>query len=234
MTRVKARLIGFDGTVMTLERLPPMKGEAPPPDGKAPDPQLTVTLLPETRIVASEASGFAAIKPGDYVGAAVTEGRGGWLKAQEVYRYAEPLRGTGEGRFTDNNRLLVNGTVTKAQPTAPQDTADGTLTLHYRGAMLSPAGPNARDKVRTICEGRAAPAPFASALACAADAVVEVLPGTPITALTVGDRNLLVPGSIVTVSITKLADHTVTPGVIVEKPRAPSSAGPLEKPQTPQ
>ena len=233
VTRLKARLTGFDGAVMTLVPLP-AKDAAAPPGGKAPAPSLTVTLLPETRIVASGPSGFADIKPGDYVGATVTEARGGRLKAQDVYRYAEPLRGTGEGRFTDNGRLLVNGTVTKAQPTAPQDTADGILTLHYRGAVLSPAG--AREKVRTVCEGRATPAPFASALACAADAVVEVLPGTPVTALTVGDRNLLVPGSIVTVSITKLSDRNVAPGVIVEKdaPRPIPNAAPLEKPQTPQ
>jgi hypothetical protein len=228
VTRVKAKLVGFDGAVMTLERLPSaplMKSETPPPEGAAPDaPTLTVSLMPETRFVASQKSGFAAIGPGDYVGAVVVEGRGGMLKALEVYRYAQALRGTGEGRFTDNNRLLVNGTVTKSEPTAPKDTADGTLTLHYRGAVLNGAG-----KGRTVCEGRAAPAPFASALACSADAVVEVLPGTPVTALTLGDRNLLVPGSIVTVSITKLADRTVAPGVIVEAPS--EKTGPLEKPQ---
>jgi hypothetical protein len=224
VTRVKARLVGFDGAVMTLERLPsaPLKSEIPPPaDGGA--TTLTVSLTPETKIVASQKSGFADIKPGDYVGAAVVEGRGGWLKGQEVYRYAAALRGTGEGRFIDNNRLLINGTVTKVEPTAPQDTADGTLTLHYRGAVLNGAGK------RAVCEGRAAPAPFASALACRADAVVEVVPGTPITALTVGDRNLLVTGSIVTVSITKLADRTISPGVIVEL--SPDKPGPLEKPQ---
>jgi hypothetical protein len=224
VTRVKARLVGFDGAVMTLERLPPapLKSEIPPP-ADAGATTLTVSLTPETKIVASQKSGFADIKPGDYVGAAVVEGRGGWLKAQEVYRYAAALRGTGEGRFTDNNRLLINGTVTKVDPTAPQDTADGTLTLHYRGAVLNGAGK------RAVCEGRAAPAPFASALACSADAVVEVVPGTPITALTLGDRNLLIAGSIVTVSITKLADRTISPGVIVEM--SPDKTGPLEKPQ---
>ncbi len=225
MTRVKAKLLGFDGTVMTLERLPSaplMKGETPSLADASPEsPTLTVSLLPETRVVASESAGFAAIKPGDYVGAVVVEGRGGWLRSQEVYRYADPLRGTGEGRFTDNGRLLINGTVTRAQPTAPKDTADGTLTLHYRGAMLNGTG-----KGRTVCEGRAAPAPFASALACSADAVVEVVPGTPITALTVGDRSLLVPGRIVTVTMTKLSDRTIAPGIIVE------TAMTVEKPQT--
>jgi hypothetical protein len=222
VTRVKAKLVAFDGAVMTLERLPPlMKSETPPPGGAASEaPTLTVSLIPETRFAASEKSAFAAIGPGDYVGAVVVEGRGGWLKAQEVYRYAPALRGTGEGRFTDNNRLLVNGTVTRAD--APPNSAGGTLTLHYRGAVLNGAG-----KGHTVCEGRATPAPFASALACSDDAVVEVVAGTPVMALTLGDRNLLVPGSIVTVSITKLADRTVAPGVIVEAP-----SGLLEKPQS--
>ncbi|MDB5735585.1 MAG: hypothetical protein JWN16_2222 [Alphaproteobacteria bacterium] len=228
VTRVKAKLVAFDGAVMTLERLPSaplMKSEAPPPGAAALGaPTLTVSLMPETKFVASEKSAFAAIASGDYVGAVVVEGRGGTLKAQEVYRYAPVLRGTGEGRFTDNNHLLVNGTVTKAEPTTPKESADGTLTLHYRGAVLNGTG-----KGRTVCEGRAAPVPFASALACSADAVVEVLPGTPVTALTLGDRKLLVPGSIVTVSITKLADRTVAPGVIVEAPS--EKTGPLEKPQ---
>ena len=33
------------------------------------------------------------------------------MKAQEVYLYAEALRGTGEGRFPEGDRLIVNGTV---------------------------------------------------------------------------------------------------------------------------
>ena len=82
---------------------------------------------------------------------------------------------------------------------------------------------------KTLCEGRATPAPFASALACESDAVIEVLPGTPVSALREGDKSLLVPGSLVTVAIVKTADgNSVTPGVIIEKP-APA---PLEKPLT--
>jgi hypothetical protein len=218
MTRVKARLTAFNGAVMTLERLPPATGETPP-GGKADAPTLAVSLLPDTRFVAGEKSGFAVLAAGDYAGAVVVEGRGGALKAQEIYRYAPALRGTGEGRFTDNSRLLVNGTVTQVQ--APQGRTAGSLTLHYRGAVLNGAGQG-----RTVCEGRATPAPFASALACTADAVLEVASDTPVTALSVGDKSLLVPGRIVTVTMTKLADRTVAPGVVVEKPAS------LEKPQT--
>lgn len=211
MPRVKAKLLSLDGDVMTLQPLPA-------PNTKPAGPQ-TVTLTAETRYVLSEKSGFAAIKPGDYVGAAVEEGRGGWLKASDVYVYAESLRGTGEGRFPDNGRLLVNGTVTNAQPTTPQSVNDGTLTLHYRGATLTPMG-----RGRAVCEGRAAPAPFASALACSADAAIQVLPGTPVSTLTVGDRSLLQPGVTLSVTIAKgPGDRNFTPGVVIEKPAVEKS-----------
>jgi hypothetical protein len=175
-----------------------------------------ITLLPDTRFVESHKGGFAAIKPGDYVGAVVTEGGGGNLRASEVFLYDDSLRGTGEGRFTDRDRLLVNGTVRRVQPSSPQDSNDGSVTLHYRGATLEP-----RDKGKSVCVGRAVPAPFASALACEADATVEIGSGTPIAALTPGGRDLLVPGSTVTVTIAKVGDRDVAPGIIVEKPQSP-------------
>jgi hypothetical protein len=203
---VKARLAAFDGQVMSLEPLP-QKGQA------AAEP-FTVSVLPETRYVGSDRALFAAIKPGDYVGAVVTEGRGGILRAQEVYLYAEALRGSGEGRFPEGGRLIVNGTVSAVQPTTAQDKQDGTLTLHYRGALLSGLG-----RGRTLCEGRASPPAYASALACAADAAIAVLPGTPVSALTVGDKSLLVPGRMVTVAMTKTEDgKNLAPGVVVETP----------------
>jgi hypothetical protein len=44
---------------------------------------------------------------------------------------------------------------------------------------------------------------------------------TPISALTPGDKSLLVPGSLVTVAMTRTpGNKDVTPGVIVEKPVA--------------
>jgi hypothetical protein len=132
------------------------------------------------------------------------------------------MRGTGEGRFPESGRLIINGTVSAVQPSTPQDQQDGTLTLHYRGAVLSGLG-----RGRTLCEGRASPPAYASALACAADAAIEVLPGTPVSALTVGDKSLLVPGSLVTVAMTKTADTSVAAGVVVEKPI------PVEKPPSP-
>ena len=48
--------------------------------------------------------------------------------------------------------------------------------------------------------------------------MIQVPPATPVSALSMGDKSLLVPGSLVTVAMTKTADDkNVTPGVIVEK-----------------
>ena len=212
---------------MTLEPLP-SQPVARVTDGKAHGtaPRLepfTVSVLPDTRYVGSDKVSFAAIKPGDYSGAAVTEGNGGKLQAQNVYLYAEALRGSGEGRFAEGERLIVNGTVSEVKPTSPDNRQNGTLTLHYRGAVLTGLGQG-----RTLCEGRAVAPAYASALACEASAAIEVPPGTPIAMLSVGGKSLLVPGSLVTVTMTKTGDDkNVTPGVIVEKPAT------VEKPPSP-
>jgi hypothetical protein len=95
--------------------------------------------------------------------------------------------------------------------------------VHYRGAALNGLG-----RGRTLCEGRALPPAYASALACQGDAVVDVPVNTQVSTLAVGDKSLLVAGSTVTVAVTKVAgDKNVTPGVIVEKPAT------VEKPQSP-
>ena len=217
--RVKAKLSAFDGTVMQLESVAAAGIKA--------GEDFTVSVTPETRYVGATRSSFAAIKEGDYVGAAVTEQRGGKLRAQEVYLYADALRGSGEGRFPEGDRLLVNGTITAVKPTSPEDTQDGAVTLHYRGAVLSNAGPG-----RTLCEGRATPAPYASPLSCEADAVIEVRPGTKISVLSVGDKDLLKPGAVVTVAMTKAeGDKNIGVGVVVEPPEQPAKST-VEKPQS--
>ncbi|HEX4636000.1 MAG TPA: hypothetical protein VH189_07440 [Rhizomicrobium sp.] len=220
--RVKAKLTAFDGQVMSLEALSSPAGVL-----KAGEP-FSVAVLPETRYVGSDKSSLAAVKPGDYAGATVTQTRGGGLRAQDVYLYAPELRGTGEGRFTESGRLIVNGTVSAVKPPVVENKQGGALTLHYRGAMLSGLGQG-----RTLCEGRASPPAYASALACEGDAVLDVPPGTEVSALTVGDKSLLVVGSTVTVAMTKGAgDKNVAPGVIVEKAAAAEKPAPVEKPQS--
>lgn len=208
--RIKASLVAVNGNVLTLQPL----------EGGAKAPTRTASITPETRYVESRKGSFAAIKAGDYAGAAVTEGRSS-LRATEVFLYDDSLRGTGEGRFPERDRLLVNGTVKAVQPNSPQNPTSGSVTLHYRGASL-----DTQAKGKSVCVGRAVPAPFASALACEADAVVDIGSSTPIAALTVGDRSLLVPGSTVTVTIARAGDRDVVPGIIVEKPVT------VEKPQS--
>lgn len=228
VVRVKGKLSAFDGTVMQLETLP-SKGAKSGED-------FSVAVTGQTRYVGSAPSSFSTIKTGDYVGAAVSEGRGGSLTSQEIYLYADALRGTGEGRFPEGERLLVNGTVTAVKPTAPEDKNDGSLTIHYRGAVLSGAGPG-----RTVCEGRASPPAYASALACQSDAVIEVKPGAKVSALSVGDKDLLKPGVLVTVAMTKTEDgkKNIALGVVVEPSplppeqlSGPPKNGTVEKPQS--
>ncbi|HKX36561.1 MAG TPA: hypothetical protein VJM79_07855 [Rhizorhapis sp.] len=222
MSRVKAKLIAFDGEVMTLEPLAP-KGDAPKTGMPQAGVPFTVSIQPDTRYVSADRASLDGVGPGAYAGAAVTEGRGGSLSATDIYLYAEALRGSGEGRFPEAGRLIVNGTVSAVQPPAPGGA--GSLTLHYRGAVLSGLG-----RGKTLCEGRASPPAYASALACQGDAVIQLLSATPVSALSMGDKSLLVPGSLVTVAMTKSTDDkNVTPGVIVEKPVA---AATVEKPQS--
>lgn len=211
--RVKAKLAAFDGATMQLQTVAARGIKA--------GEDFSVSVTPETRYVGTSPSSFAAIKEGAYVGAAVTEQRGR-LRAQEVYLYAEALRGSGEGRFPEGERLMVNGVITAVKPTSPEDANDGAITLHYRGSVLNNAGPN-----RAICEGRATPAAYASALSCEADAVIEVAPGAKIWILSVGDRDLLKPGALVTVAMTKpdggkASDANLAVGVVIEPPQQPS------------
>ena len=208
---------------MTLE---PVSPSPPSPSGKQPPPAagsapLTVSITPTTRYVGSSPALFAAIKPGDYAGAALTPPPGDRLRAQEVFVYAEALRGTGEGRFPEGDRLIINGTVSAVKITTPEDKQGGMLTLHYHGSTLTGLG-----RGKTVCEGRASPPAYASALACEVDAVIEILPGTPVTSLREGDKSLLVPGSLVTVAMVATADgKSISPGVVVE------ALPPVEKPK---
>ena len=221
VVRVKAKLTAFDGQVMSLEAL------ASPLGVMKAGESFSVSVLPDTRYVGSDKSSLEAIKPGDYAGAAVTETRNGVLSAQEVYLYSPDLRGSGEGRFPEGDRIVVNGTVSAVQPAPANSKQSGSLTLHYRGALLSGLG-----RGKTLCEGRASPPAYASALACEGDAVLEVPPAAGVSALTVGDKSLLVPGSTVTVAMTKEGDKNVTPGIVVEKSAVTDKPQPLEKPQS--
>lgn len=216
VVRVKAKLTDFDGQVMQLEALPARNGKA----GEA----FTVSVTPQTRYVGTAPASLSDIKADDYVSAAVSEQRG-VLSGHDVYRYADALRGSGEGRFPEGERLMINGTVTAVKPAT--DSGNASLTLHYHGAILSGTGTG-----RTVCEGRSTPPPFASALACEADAVIQIRPATRIWSLSVGDKDLLKPGALVTVAMTKAeGDKSIGVGVVVE-PQEAAKNQTVEKPQS--
>jgi hypothetical protein len=196
LPRIKAKVVSFDGTTLVVAPLPAGSGG----DAK-PGETMRFTVLPETRYVATGKAALTDIKVGDFAGAAVRAGSGGRLKAEEIFLYPEALRGTGEGRFTEKGRLMINGTVSAVAP--------AQLTLHYRG--LAPNG--------KLCEGRAPPPAIASRLTCTGDAVISAGDSVPVTALTVGDASMVVPDAVVTVSVAKNSEGAkVTPGLIVEKP----------------
>jgi hypothetical protein len=251
VTREKGRLVLFDGETLTLERLgvstpavaplamvpgrgvtktapvttpvaAPQDETAGKADAPSPDTRFSVMVTPQTRYVGTTTGAFADIKPGDFAGAAVTEDSAGRLRARQLYLYPEALRGTGEGRFPESGRIMINGTVSGVTFASDADRSRGNLALAYRGSVLTPLG-----KGRTVCEGRAAPLAVASPLECKADVVMQVAADTPVTAMTLGDRRLLEPGVIVTVTVVKGPDgRAVTPGLVIEK------AATVEKPQS--
>lgn len=189
--RIKATVLAFDGHVITVKPLSkslPSMGDGP----------LHVSVLPTTRYVVTIPASLSDFKTGDYAGAAVTERRGS-LVAREVFRYPPALAGTGEGRFTDDGRLMINGTVTQSRA--------GQFTLHYRGAVQNGA----------VCEGRAAPPALAGVLACSGTATISVPKAAAVTALEPGHAQMIVPGSVVTLSMAHDdSGGYVTPGVVIE------------------
>jgi hypothetical protein len=226
--RIKGTVVSFDGQVLTVQ---PVADPAKPKSTDAADnAPITVGVLPETRYVSSQAGAFADLHTGGYVGAVVTEKRAGRLTAQEVVLYDDALRGSGEGRFAEAGKLRINGTLSDVKFASEKDQTGGTMTLHYRGAVVNSTG-----RGKTVCEGRAAPPALMSALACAADVAIEVPSATPVSALKVGDPALLVAGATVTVALAKTPDgKLVTPGVVIEKLVTDEKKATVEKPQASQ
>ena len=127
--RIKAKLLSFDGTLMSVDA-----GDAKP---------MTVGLMPATKIVRQEKRALTDIKAGDYVGATFITAKDGSRRAQEVHVLPDELRGSGEGVIAaGTSRFTIGGTVS--------GTAPGTLTVQYHG---SEGGDGA------ACTGRALPLP---------------------------------------------------------------------------
>jgi hypothetical protein len=161
---------------------------------------IAVRIQTSTVFNTTEKRSLSSFKVGNWAGATFREADG-VASAEEVYLYPESLRGSGEGRLArDNGRFVVNGTVIAVD--------DHNITLFYRGAK----------KVAGLCLDR--PDPSLPSPVCTGDPKISVSDATPVMALIQGDRRLLVPGAIATVSI--LADAKgvrVTPGLILEKPQ---------------
>jgi hypothetical protein len=203
--RIKARVMSFDGKALRLDPLSSAGGaggDAPPRLRMTPAPSsdgpFTVQVRADTRYAVTVPALLSDIKPGDYAGAAVREASGK-LTAQEVFLYPPGLAGTGEGRFSEGERTMINGKVTAASASA--------ITLAYRGAAQS-AG---------VCMGRAGPSAIASPLSCTGTAAIAVPGGVPVMALSMGNAGMLAPGAMVTVSLARDPQgNYVTPGVVIQ------------------
>jgi len=209
MNRLKSALLFV--LVLAL----PAAAQAPPPRVKgrivdfdgltfhlAPEkgPQLAIRLQAKTQFMTMSKRTPAAVTPGVYAGVTVKAADGA-LTAEEVHLYPDPMRGSSEGRIgLGGNRFVITGNVSAA--------AAGNFTLAYRGVRMAGG----------VCEGRAAPA-SAAPPPCSAEAVITVPANAAVTALTLADRRLLVPGAIATVTIEIDAKgNRSTPGLILEKP----------------
>jgi hypothetical protein len=158
--------------------------------------QQVIELSPTALIVQQQKRTLADIKAGDYVGATFLAARDGSRRAQEVHIFPDVLRGSGEGLFgVDGGRFMIDGTVKAAGP--------ALLTIAYRGAG---GGDGAN------CTGRA---PRAGG--CQGEADIAVAPGVPVRALVPGDKNLLVPGAVLAISLVAgNGGHPMSPGLTVE------------------
>ena len=210
--RIKARVIAVDGDHLKLQPLPVSEdGASAPPrlrltPAPATDGPLNVTLLPATRYMVTVPALLTDFKPGDYAGAAVTD-YGKRLRAREIFLYPPELAGTGEGRFQENGRLMINGKVTAV--------AASTLSLTYRGAAQN----------GDVCLGRAPPSALAGPLSCEGAATLSVPADVAIMALSVGNAGMIAPGAIVTVAVARneKGDY-VTPGVVIQGNAAEGAA----------
>lgn len=111
--RIKAKLVAFDGKILTLD------------DGSG--KMLAVGLLDGAHIVQQQKRALSDIKTGDYVGATVIAARDGSRHAEEVHVFPPSLEGAGEGLFAVGaGHFMLDGTVSAVQP--------GQLTIAYRGA----------------------------------------------------------------------------------------------------
>jgi hypothetical protein len=184
--RIKARILSFDGKILTVT------------SGTA-GQNLTIGLMPRTRLMYEDKADALSIKPGDYLGATLAKSAGRW-QAQEAHLLPDMLRGAGEGLYplpSSPDDRIVTGQV------AANDPASGLVTVRFRGSVGSD-GPT--------CTGRA---PREGG--CNGEVVFALPAKAQMVAIKPGDKSMLVAGKVAAISVVAGPDgHLVTPGLTIE------------------
>lgn len=200
--RIKARILSFDGKTLTVT------------SGTA-GQNLTVGLMPATRLMYEEKLDPAALKPGDYLGATLTKHGGAW-EAQEIHLLPQALQGAGEGLYplpSAPEQRIATGAVSKN---------DGKIiSVEFRGSVGSDGA---------TCTGRA---PRQGG--CKGEVSFTLGAKAPVVAIRQGDKSILAPGKVAAISVVAGPNgHLVTPGLTVENEtggEVPETA-PAKPPQT--
>jgi hypothetical protein len=194
-TRIHGTVKAFDGQYLTVKA----------DSGKT----FTVGLLPQTHIVRSHSLTFADLKPGDTVGTVAIRTADGKLRAQGVRLLPADSSELGQFPLGSNAaRVVTNGTLS-AVATTPQGL---TLTLSFRGSAAGADG---------SCTGRAS----IVGAGCVGNAEVLVARGVPILAVSAGETTALLPGAIVSATVSSDVTSLLTAlGITIEKDAAPAIA----------
>jgi hypothetical protein len=184
--RIKARILSFDGKILTVT------------SGTA-GQNLTIGLMPQTRLMYEDKADALSIKPGDYLGATLAKSAGRW-QAQEAHLLPDMLRGAGEGLYllpSSPDDRIVTGEVTA------NDLATGLMTVSFHGSVGSD-GPT--------CTGRAP-----GEGGCKGEVVFALPAKAQMVAIKPGDKSMLVAGKVAAISVVAGPDgHLVTPGLTIE------------------
>lgn len=136
--RIKARVVAFDGAVITVR-----------PEGEK--DTMKIAIRPATRIVKEETRSLADITPGTFLGATLAKSAGAFT-AQEVHLFPPDMRGSGEGLYPatpGSSFFILDGSVTAATPT--------TLSIKFRGQSGEGAACTGRAPANPLagCQGSA-------------------------------------------------------------------------------
>ena len=163
--------------------------------------QVTVAIGAQTRVVDTVNVTLADIKSGAFLGTTASP-KDGKLVASEVHVFDEALRGTGEGHYpwTQPGSTMTNGavaTMTNGAVTT-QGTTQGAAQKSGAGLTMTVTYKGGQQQV-------------------------TVLPGTPVTKVTVVDASRLKPGMRVTVFGTPRTATTLDANLISLTPPAPGA-----------